>query len=64
MSEGTWEERREAAKQSRRNGMSEGALDRLRKANAEATDWRATCQQCGEKLSGTRDQILAHECAT
>lgn len=34
----------------------------LEKANAEATDWRATCKKCGRQLKGTLADLQAHSC--
>lgn len=49
----TLEEHEKQAEENRK------ALD---KANAEASDWRATCKKCGKQLKGTLDQLRAHSC--
>lgn len=32
------------------------------KANAEATDWHATCRVCHQELTGTLKQLKEHVC--
>lgn len=42
--------------------MSDEALAAMRAADDKATDWQATCPLCGEKLIGTKAELLAHKC--
>lgn len=42
--------------------MDEELLERMNKANEEATDWTATCHVCGTHLTGTLASIRAHKC--
>ncbi len=41
---------------------TEAGAERRRQADAEAV-WNAKCPSCGVQMVGTRDTLLAHECA-
>lgn len=46
----------------RRMGPTPAQREAIAAAGAEATDWRGRCSRCGEVVTGTRAEILAHIC--
>lgn len=42
--------------------MSVEAKQRLDEANAKATDWWGVCRLCGQKVTGTLKDLMAHKC--
>lgn len=59
----TKEQRKIAVAMGRRFGASPAARERMAAADDAAT-WRAVCRHCGERLLGSRKQLMAHICIT